>query len=71
VAEHIPSTKRVKHGHPLFNLVRKIIFYVVYDTKKKQLVSTHQYKYEVPRPAKGSGKVVVKVRGLYSRGEIR
>ena len=44
---------------------RKIRFWVIYDPAKKQIGEPTKYKYELPKPRRGSGKIIVEMTGFY------
>lgn len=49
--------------------LRKIKFFVIYNPATRQISGEiYRYKYEVPQPSKGSGKVIVECKGFYTGG---
>lgn len=50
---------------PKLNLVRKVLFWVLYDPARKEIVEMHQYKYQLPIPSRESGRVIFQCQGFY------
>lgn len=56
-----------KKTKPTLNLVRKIKFWVIYDSKRKRIVDEKPFKYQLREPRRGSGLHLVEMTGFYVR----
>lgn len=50
---------------PRLNLFRKIVFWVLYDPIRKEVIQIQRYKYELAVPSRESGRVMIQCKGFY------